>query len=267
VTPRVSGVAAWSIRAAMFARMIARAYPDGRIPGPVSQALDELWKLSATAARVEGSMGADASSLEAHERRTREFRGQLGRRIEELARETSHGRRKIGELNERRELLARSVDEAKTLVNSLRGRITALEVAGEMGAPLREAYQALGAAEARATAREDELEELKSQIQATETQCAGLEQQSRSYRDQLDKNADVMDAEASAMRRRVAERAEESARHERGLSDATQVLVDALANRPECDEILREMQELVGLPSTTRPPVAVSGRPLQSGPR
>jgi hypothetical protein len=254
---RVSGTVAWSLRAAMFARMLARAYPSGDAPKGVSMALDELWRLSALAARAEGEMSADVTKLEAHERRAREFRAQVGRHIEELAREVSHGRRRIAEQDERRQHLMTMVDEARGAVAALRGRITALEVAGEMGAGLREAYQALGAAEAHVAAREDELENLTSKLNATENQIAALESQSRTYREQLEHNADAMDTEASSLRRRVSERTEESGRQDRTLLDVTQALLDALAIKPESVEILREMQDLVGLPPGIRPPPGV----------
>jgi len=255
---RVGGVVAWSLRAAMFARMLARVYPAGDVPRHLAQALDQLWNMSAQAARAEGEMGADAAKLEAHERRARDFRGQVGRRIEELAREVSHGRRRIAELHERRVHLVKLVDEARGVVQSLRGRISQLELAGEMGAPLREAYQALGAAEARVAAREDELEDLNSRIAATEAECAGLESQSRQYREQLEHNADAMDAEAASLRKRVSERTETAARIERALTDTTQVLLDGLGDRPECREIVLETQELVGLPPGVRVPAALS---------
>ncbi|MBI5489806.1 MAG: protein kinase [Deltaproteobacteria bacterium] len=251
---RVSGIVAWSLRAAMFARMLARAFPGGEAPASIALALDEMWKLSALAARAEGEMGADASKLEAHERRAREFRAQVGRQIEELAREVSHGHRRISELDERRRNLVTLVEEARSVVATLRGRITALEVAGEMGSGLREAYQALGAAEARVAAREDELDDLNGKLVATESQIASLESQSRSYREQLERSADVMDTEAATLRRRVSERTEESGRQDRSLVDTTQALLDVLGTRPECVEILQEMQDLVGLPPGTHPP-------------
>jgi predicted Ser/Thr protein kinase len=252
--PRVSGTLAWSLRAAMFARMMARSFPGGDAPKALAVALDELWKLSALAARVEGEMGAESAKLEAHERRAREFRAQVGRRIEELAREVSQHRRQIAELTERRQRLLTLVEEARSSVASLRGRITALEVAGEMGAPLREVYQALGAAEARMAAREDELEDLNSKASATEAQIASLDSQSHSYKEQLDRNADAMETEAVTLRKRVAERSEESARKDRALYDVTQALLDALGARAECQEIFREMQDLVGLPPGARMP-------------
>jgi predicted nucleic acid-binding Zn-ribbon protein len=123
-----------------------------------------------------------------------------------------------------------------------------------MGAPLREAYQALGAAEARMAAREDELEDLNSKVSATEAQIAALDSQSHSYKEQLDRNADAMETEAVTLRKRVAERSEESGRKDRALSDVTQALLDALGARAECQEIFREMQDLVGLPPGARLP-------------
>jgi serine/threonine-protein kinase len=256
-SPRVSGTLAWSLRAAMFARMMARSFSGGDAPKALSLALDELWKLSALAARVEGEMGAESAKLEAHERRAREFRAQVGRRIEELAREVSQHRRQIAELTERRQRLLTLVEEARGSVASLRGRITALEVSGDMGASLREAYQALGAAEARMAAREDELEDLNSKVSATEAQIAALDSQGHSYKEQLDRNADAMDTEAGTLRKRMVERSEESARKDRALYDVTQALLDALGARTECQEILREMQDLVGLPPGARMPPGV----------
>ncbi len=250
--PRVGGVAAWSLRATMFARMTAAAYPGGGSPAPVTAALDNMWKLSAQAARVEGEMSADAAALEGLERKGRERRAQIGRRVEELGREVSQGRRRVVELSARRDYLARAVDEARGTVTALRGRISALEVAGEMGADLREAYQALGAADARLTARKEEFDDVEARIGGEMSRVAAVESQLSAHRAQLEQAEDSMETDLGDVRRRLGERGEEAARFDRDLMVSSEVLMAALAGRSECEAILREMESLVGLPKGDR---------------
>jgi serine/threonine-protein kinase len=262
--PRVEGVAAWSIRTAMFARMAARAFPNGDVPETIASRLTEMWSLSAVTARVEGETAADAAAVEAHERRSREFRAQIGRRVEELARDLSRGRGRLAEMLSDRERLERSVDDVRDEVSRLLDRITALEIAGDMGSELREAYQALGASEARLTAREEDLDRLKTEVEAIIAQTGALEAQMRSLRGDLEHHEDALDSEAATLRRRLAERSGESALHVRRLAEATEELLAALASRPECEDIVREMEELVGLNPDSRVPPARPARRAES---
>src|SRR6185503_7529836 len=76
-------------RASYFARMLARAYPNGRAPAEVQQAGEQMWEISSRASRLEGELASHQKKLEAIERRGRALRAEIGRKVEELAEEES----------------------------------------------------------------------------------------------------------------------------------------------------------------------------------
>src|SRR5215470_8117048 len=87
--PASAGVIEWASRAALFARMVSRAYPSGNAPPEVMSTLAQLWDLAARANRLEGEVASFTRKLEALERRGRALRAEIGRKVEELAHEES----------------------------------------------------------------------------------------------------------------------------------------------------------------------------------
>ena len=87
--PQSAGVIEWASRAALFARMVSRAYPSGNTPPEVMNTLAQLWDLAARANRLEGEVASFTRKLEALERRGRALRAEIGRKVEELAHEES----------------------------------------------------------------------------------------------------------------------------------------------------------------------------------
>ena len=70
------GVVEWSRRAAYFSRMVARAYPNGRVPEDVQAAVDQVWDVSARASKLEGETASHQRKLDAIERRGRALRAE-----------------------------------------------------------------------------------------------------------------------------------------------------------------------------------------------
>src|SRR5262245_13131706 len=87
--PQSAGVIEWASRAALFSRMVARAYPSGTAPVELVNGLNQAWELAARANRLEGEVASHTRKLEALERRGRALRAEIGRKVEELAHEES----------------------------------------------------------------------------------------------------------------------------------------------------------------------------------
>src|SRR5580658_815658 len=67
--PQSAGVIEWASRAALFSRMVSRAYPGGNAPPEVQSALSQSWDLASRATRLEGEVASHTRKLEALERR------------------------------------------------------------------------------------------------------------------------------------------------------------------------------------------------------
>src|SRR6185437_2003787 len=87
--PQSAGVIEWASRAALFSRMVSRAYPAGNAPPEIMSTLAQLWDLASRANRLEGEVASYTRKLEALERRGRALRAEIGRKVEELAHEES----------------------------------------------------------------------------------------------------------------------------------------------------------------------------------
>ncbi len=71
-SPTVSpGVIEWASRAALFSRMVSRAYPGNNAPPDVQSALGQTWDLASRATRLEGEVATHTRKLEALERAAR----------------------------------------------------------------------------------------------------------------------------------------------------------------------------------------------------
>src|SRR5580698_548906 len=93
--PQSAGVIEWASRAALFSRMVSRAYPANNPPADVQSALSQVWDLASRATRLEGEVASHTRKLEALERRGRALRAEIGRKVEELAHEESRALRDL----------------------------------------------------------------------------------------------------------------------------------------------------------------------------
>src|SRR6201997_4582628 len=94
--PQSPGVIEWASRAALFSRMVSRAYPGSNSPADVQAAVAQAWDLASRASRLEGEVASHTRKLEALERRGRALRAEIGRKVEELAHEESRALREAG---------------------------------------------------------------------------------------------------------------------------------------------------------------------------
>jgi hypothetical protein len=256
-----AGVAEWAARAALFGRMVSRAYPAGDAPAEVQSALDDTWRLANRASRLEGEVASHMRKLEALERRGRALRAEIGRKVEELAHDESRVLRDAASENEmvtqQRERMAvaeRNHAQARQLAD-------AAEKQGS-GPALRAHYERVGQTLAMVEARREALAEHELRAARKDSQARDLRRQIDDLRSQLARYADAMEDDLAQGRERVAQRTREGVNYERSFTEATDVIVRHLRGRPECrdllDEFLREAAKAAGaspptpgMPATT----------------
>jgi serine/threonine-protein kinase len=232
----------WALRAAAFGRMVARAHAGGGAPKQVVEDLEKMWRLVAAATRVEAEVASHVRSIEALERRGREFRGQAGRKIEELSRAESRLRRSMSEARrqaedlERRRLAAQRdlarADESIAAANKhnpvdLRKLMEAAEVAGAAKASLRETEIAMARQKERVAEMKEESRRLNRQIMH--------------YRERLAEQTDAFDEQLRLGRNQLGNHAVETQRLTDELDKVAADMTNRLRSRPECLTLLEEL--------------------------
>src|SRR5687768_5154092 len=172
-------VVEWSRRASHFARLVARAYPNGRAPVEIQQAADRMWELAARASRLEGELASHSRKLEAIERRGRALRAEIGRKVEELAAEESRALREASAEREEAEriIATRAQAERRAVETSSKADQTAKEVRDM--ATLRRVFEEAGAARAQ-------VDELGRLTQRHESRASQREESAKDLRRQID---------------------------------------------------------------------------------
>ncbi len=235
------GVVEWSRRAAYFARMVARAHPNGRAPAEVQQAADQMWELSARASRLEGELASHQKKLEAIERRGRGLRAEIGRKVEELAEEESRTLRHAATERERVEALQRKLGQANQTWEAAHQR--AIQAASSASAAeARSAFEDVGASRARAQTLQEIITDHQSQVQHMESAAADLRRQIDELRAQLQRYSDALETDLSTGRDRIATRVREALGYEKRFVDASATLMAHLKDRPECAELVEELR-------------------------
>jgi serine/threonine-protein kinase len=235
-----AGVAEWASRAALFGRMVARAYPAGDAPAEVQGALDDAWRLANRAARLEGEVASHMRKLEALERRGRALRAEIGRKVEELAHEESRVLRDAAAENEMVSQQRERMAAAERNQTQARGQADGAEKQGVSGAALRTAYERVGQTTAMVEARREALAEHELRAARKDAQARDLRRQIEDLRAQLARYADAMEEDLSQGRERVAQRTREGVTYEKSFTEATDIIVRHLRGRPECRDLLDE---------------------------
>ncbi|MCG8557656.1 MAG: protein kinase [Proteobacteria bacterium] len=248
------GVAEWGRRAANFGRMLARAYPNGRVPGDAQQAVDALWELASRASRLEGELASHSRKLEATERRGRALRAEIGRKVEELAQDES---RALRDASAQREQLASIKDE---LASTERELAQATSLADETRrssdiALVRRAFERLGAARARVDGVRNRAADHEANAQRVEKHAHDLRAQIDDLKAQLQRYSDALENDLTAGRERIATRVGEALGYEKRFGEASSMLLGHLRDRPECRDLLEELVE----PPTPQPQPSESG--------
>ena len=240
--PATPHVVEWGTRAAHFARMVARAYPNGKAPTDVQQAADKCWELAARASRLEGELSSHSRKLEAIERRGRALRAEIGRKVEELAAEESRTLREAAAEREEAERIVATRQQAERRASdtSAKADQTAKEVRDV--ATLRRVFEEAGAARAQV----EELARLSARHEARATQredaAKDLRRQIDELRAQLQRYGDALENDLAAGRERIATRVREALGYEQAFASATSLLLNHLRPRPECRELIEELE-------------------------
>jgi serine/threonine-protein kinase len=236
--PQSPGVIEWASRAALFSRMVSRAYPGTNPPADVQSAVSQSWDLAARATRLEGEVASHTRKLEALERRGRALRAEIGRKVEELAHEESRALRdlsseqaEVARLREGLQAAERTAMQAKQAADGATGS----------GPPLRAIFERSGAAMALVEARREQLKEHENRAGAKDAQARDLRRQIEELRAQLARYAEALEEDLTSGREKVAARTREGLAYEKAFSDVSSLLLNHLKTRPEARDLLQEL--------------------------
>ena len=242
--PQSAGVTEWANRAALFGRMVSRAYPLGNAPAEVMSALTKTWDLAARANHLEGEVASYTRKLDSLERRGRALRAEIGRKVEELAHEESRVLREAAADSEdcdkvRSEVAA--VDRGATL--SRQAADAALRAGGPIDPTV---FERAGAAVATAKAKREQLARYEAKKNAREATARDLRRQIEELRAQLVRYAEALEEDLASGREKVGQRTRDGLSYEKSFADATQTLLANLRNRPECRDLMTQLLNAQG---------------------
>ena len=232
------GVVEWSRTAANFLRAVARAYPDGNAPGDVQNAADTIWELASRASRLEGELESHSKKLEAIEKRGRALRAEIGRKVEDLAGEESRGLR---DASAERDMLSQLVLKRKRAKREHQTAQAEVNAAGRSVERVRRAHESLGAARARVEVLETVARDYESRARAKESMAAERRKQIEELRAQLKRYSEALENDLQQGRERIASRVREALDYEKSFADASNLLLDHLRDKPECRELLEDI--------------------------
>jgi serine/threonine-protein kinase len=248
----------WAGRAALFSRMVSRAYYSNNVPTEIGEAVSKVWDLAARASRLEGEVASHTRKLEALERRGRALRAEIGRKVEELAHEESRVRREIAGYQEEGEKLRVELMSAEQEAGAARAAADAAEMKRMMD---RSIFERAGAAAARVESLREILDKLQQKRVARENVARDLRKQIEELRSQLARYAEALEEDLSAGREKVAARTREGLAFEKGFSDMSAVLISHLKGRPECRDLMNELTAQVAGPKPPTQPGTAGAPP------
>jgi len=236
--PQSAGVTEWANRTALFARMVARAYPAGNAPPDIQTALAQLWELAAKANRLEGEVASHTRKLEALERRGRALRAEIGRKVEELAHEESRVMREAGADGEDVDKVRSELSQAEKLATEAK---QLADGAARQGTFDRSIFERAGATSATVQAKREQLARYEAKKNTRETTARDLRRQIDELRGQLTRYAEALEEDLGQGREKVAQRTREGLSFEKSFSDASNLLLAHLRNKPECRDLVAEL--------------------------
>lgn len=254
--PQSPGVIEWANRTALFARMVARAYPSGNAPPEIAQAVNQSWDLASRATRLEGEVSSHTRKLEQLERRGRALRAEIGRKVEELAQEES---RALREASADQEEIERLQSELLNLERNAVQRKALADAGERQGNGNRVLYETAGAAQALVDAKREQIFARETKRNARESAARDLRRQIDQLRSQLARYAEALEEDLSSRREKVAIRTREGLTLEKTFGDTTNLLLNHLKNKQECRDLLNDLLQSLGLtPSSGQTPPAKS---------
>jgi serine/threonine protein kinase len=242
------GVVEWSRTAANFLRAVARAYPNGQAPSDVQGAADQIWDMASRASRLEGELESHSKRLEAIEKRGRALRAEIGRKVEELAGEESRALREASAEREQINLLRLRRTHSERDFQLAQSQV---EVAGSNLEQLRRGAEALGAARAQVEVLRSIAQDYENRARAREDVAAERRKQIEELRDQLKRYSEALENDLQAGRERIATRVREALRYEKAFTQASDLLVEHLREKPECRELIEVIAK--GRPEDDKP--------------
>jgi serine/threonine-protein kinase len=240
--PQSEGVTEWANRAALFSRMVARAYHQGNVPRELEESVAKAWELAARASRLEGEVATHTRKLEALERRGRALRAEIGRKVEELAHEESRVLREVAGHQEEIERLA---TEMRTADRDAAAAKHAADTAEKTHAFNRAVYERAGGAMARATALHEQVDKLQHMRASRELVARDLRRQIEELRNQLARYAEALEEDLAAGREKVAARTREGLAFEKSFSEVSGLLISHLKSKPEVRDLMSELLQQV----------------------
>ncbi|MET0386088.1 MAG: protein kinase [Polyangiales bacterium] len=235
------GVQEWGTRAANYQRAIARGYPNGKPPQEIQEATDKLWDLALRASRLEGELASHSQKLDATEKRGRALRAEMGRKVEELAAEESRALREASDWRDRSKKVETTLAEARHELEEATKRANAKDVASYELPRLRQLFEGLGAAKARAEAEQRHHEFQLGHAAERERQASDLRKQIDELRKQLQRYSDALENDLATGRDRIATRVKEALTFEKGFDEASTLLLQHLRDKPECRDLIEEL--------------------------
>jgi serine/threonine protein kinase len=236
--PQSAGVTEWASRAALFSRMVSRAYPAGNAAPDVTNALAQAWDLAARANRLEGEVASYTRKLEAQERRGRALRAEIGRKVEELAHEESRVLREAAADGE-------DVEKVRSeLLQAERAAVAARQIADNalrQGAYDPSIFERAGAAAATAQAKREQLGRYEHKKNVREATARDLRRQIEELRAQLARYAEALEEDLMQSREKVAARTREGLAFEKAFNDVSNTMLNHLRNKPECRDLVTEL--------------------------
>ncbi len=232
------GVQEWGTRAANFARMVARGYPNGRTPPEIQAAANKLWELAARASRLEGELSTHSRKLQAIERRGRALRAEIGRKVEELAADESRALRDAAAERERAAKYRTAMQTAQGQYQQATKRATA-NVADAQQA--REVFEAVGVAKATVEGYRRQVEEHEAHAASIEERAGNLRRQIDDLRAQLQRYSDALENDLTTGRDKIATRVREALGYEQSFAESSNLLMTHLKDRPECRDLVEEL--------------------------
>jgi serine/threonine-protein kinase len=244
--PQSPGVIEWASRAALFSRMTSRAYPLGNPPPEVNLYLGKAWDLASRANKLEGEVASYSRKLEGLERRSRAYRAEIGRKVEELAHEESRVLREAAADGEDADKVRTELAAADKLAASTR---QLAELARNQDRLDVSVFERAGAAVATAQAKREQLGRYEAKKGAREAVARDLRRQIDGFRVQLVKYAEGVDTEFVTCREMITKRTREGLVFERSFSEASSALLTHLRTKPECRDLVTELLDVKEAPS------------------
>src|SRR5262249_183660 len=193
--PQTPGVIEWASRAALFSRMVSRAYPTGNAPPEIVTSVSKAWDLAARANRLEGEVATHTRKLEALERRGRALRAEIGRKVEELAHEESRVLREGSAFQEEAEKIRAEIVAAEA---AAAGAGTQADTAERNGQVSRAIFEKAGAADAVIVAKREWLQNREGKQAARESTARDLRRQIEELRAQLSRYAEALEEDLAS---------------------------------------------------------------------